>query len=458
MPRVVVSLWIAAGLGIAAVVAAACTGGGDTGKESVTPAPDTGEQSAAPAPRQQPAVYLSLGDSSIQDGCFGESCRPSGSLFRQYLAQRLNRPVEWIALVGSQTTDEFIDGLGGEASQLDRAVDALAAWRREGRDVVAITLSIGGSDLVEVGTECHALGKQSCPDIYGEALTNYVEQLSLILRRLNQAKDPHTPLLVLTYYNASDCGQTGVEFSPEELGVQGWNQAIIGAAGANGAFLADIFTPFQGNACEYTSNLRATFEGHAAIAKVYKEVYESLSPDLVELFKKPRSPRHLFDFQCLGQARTELVQNATPAAPERVAELTSILCGDPTVKAILAGRKLGSDYWIGISYVYEHADVGNKGEEPFAMVDFFFDPPVSYAGEVAAIVADPCRGHGVEGRLDPNDPCVDEPKEYGSEYREFIDAQHVTAEIDFRRGEVVEVFQSPVAWETIDYFRMQYEQ
>ena len=228
------------------------------------------------------AAYVSIGD-PVQTP---DRARLSGELFRQYLSKRLNRPVDWVAFPG-HAMDVFIGGPGGGTPELDWAVSALEEWRREGRPVVAITLGIGGSDLVEVGTKCHALGKQSCPDIYGEALTNYVEQLSLILRRLNEAKDLHTPLLLLTYYNASDCGQPGVELSPDELGVQGWNQAIIGAARASGAFLADIYTPFKGNGCEYTSRLRPNDHGHAAIAEVYEEVYRSLPPEFVEPFVLP---------------------------------------------------------------------------------------------------------------------------------------------------------------------------
>jgi lysophospholipase L1-like esterase len=228
------------------------------------------------------AAYVSIGD-PVQAG---ERARLSGELFRQYLSKRLNRPVDWVAFPG-HTIDEFIHGSGGGTSELERAVAALAAWRREGRPVVAITLGIGGSDLVEVGTECHARGKQSCPDIFGEALTNYVEQLPLILTRLNEAKDPNTPLLLLTYYNASDCGQPGVELSPDELGVQGWNQAIIGAAKANGAFLADTYTPFKGHGCEYTSHLHPNDKGYAAIAEVYEEVYGSLPSEFVEPFALP---------------------------------------------------------------------------------------------------------------------------------------------------------------------------
>jgi hypothetical protein len=227
------------------------------------------------------AAYVSIGD----PGQTGDRGHMAGEFFRQYLSKRLNRSVDWMGYPG-HTVDEFISGAGG-TPDLDTVTSDLARWRREGRPVVAITLGIGGDDLVQVGTRCRAQGRESCPDIYGDALTNFTEQLSDILHRINEAKDPHTPLLLLTYYNASDCGQTGVEFSPEELGVQGWNQAITAAARANGAFLADVYTPFKGHGCEYTSRLRPNNEGHAVIAEVYEEVYESLPSEFVEPFALP---------------------------------------------------------------------------------------------------------------------------------------------------------------------------
>jgi hypothetical protein len=175
----------------------------------------------------------------------------------------------------------------GATLKLDRAISELEKWRREGRSVAAITLGIGGDDLMDIGAKCHAEGRQSCPDIYGEALTEFTEQLSHVLRSLNEAKDPRTPLFLLTYYNASDCGQAGVEVSPDELGVQGWNQAIAAAARTNGAFLADIYTPFKGKGCEYTSRLRPNEKGHAVIAQVYEDVYDSLPPEFIEPFALP---------------------------------------------------------------------------------------------------------------------------------------------------------------------------
>jgi hypothetical protein len=226
------------------------------------------------------AAYVSIGD-PVQTG---DRAQTAGELFRQYLSERLDRPVDWIPYPGGSVIPS--EGLG-RTLDLDRVTSDLAEWRRKGRPVVAITLGIGGDDLVNVGTRCHAQGKRSCPDIYGRALTDFTEQLSLVLHRINEAKDPSTPLFLLTYYNASDCGQAGVDLSPEELGVQGWNQAIIAAARANGAFLADIYTPFKGKGCEYTSNLRPNEKGHAIIAEVYEEMYDSLPADLVEPFASP---------------------------------------------------------------------------------------------------------------------------------------------------------------------------
>jgi hypothetical protein len=292
------------------------------------------------------AAYISVGD-PVQTA---DRDHMAGELFRQYLSKRLNRPVDWVGLPGGPV-DEFIDGFGGMPN-LDLVTSDLAEWRSQGRPVVAITLGIGGDDLVAVGTRCNSLGKRSCPDIYGEALTNYIQQLSLILRRLNEAKDPNTPLFLLTYYNASDCGQAGVEVSPEELGVQGWNQAITAAARANGAFLADIYTPFKGKGCEYTSRLRPSEKGHAVIAEAYKLAYDNLPPEFVKPFASSTAEA------TAGVAATQ----TTPAATTTQATQGTLLppgCSDCPVKArdqievAAADIRLGPD---GKYYVPDRGD------------------------------------------------------------------------------------------------------
>ncbi|MGQ9571815.1 MAG: hypothetical protein ACUVV3_01285 [Dehalococcoidia bacterium] len=130
---------------------------------------------------------------------------------------------------------------------------------------------------------------------------------------------------------------------------------------------------------------------------------------------------------------------------EKDAEVRDILSGDETIKALLAGRTEGRDYWIRISYVYEYMEAANTGEKPIAMVNIYFDPPLSYAGEVPVIASDPCKGRrGADERLDPDDPCMREPKEYSSDYRTFTDAQGIVARVELPRRQVVDVFQVPV--------------
>jgi len=150
---------------------------------------------------------------------------------------------------------------------------------------------------------------------------------------------------------------------------------------------------------------------------------------------------------------------ATPDSTEKDAQVREIVFGHEAMKAMLAGREEGRDYWIIISYVYEYREAANTGEKPIAMVDFFFDPPLSGAGEIPVIVFDPCSGHyGEDERLDPADPCMNEPKEYGTKYREFTDVQQVVATVDLRRGELVDVWPVPfpIAQTTIDDIKRSY--
>jgi len=202
-------------------------------------------------------------------------------LFRAYLQKRLGRPVEWVTVAGNDTADTFIRGADGNVPQLDRAVDALNRFRQEGRPVVAITMSIGGNDYVEVGQRC--AGEASlCPQAFADILARMRPQLPQIYTAIDDAKDPATPLLLLTYYNASDCGQSGVEQSPTDVGQRAWNAAISEAAAPYGFFMVDLYTAFKGRACEYVENVDPTYTGYEVIAREYEKAYEALPAGYVE--------------------------------------------------------------------------------------------------------------------------------------------------------------------------------
>ena len=270
----------------AVVAAAACTSGGNGGQEPGTPTP-VGSPSAAAA-SQGSAVYLSLGD-SIQYGCCGDVGRSSGELFRQYLAQRLNRPVEWVTLADNGTAESFIRLGSGEPSQLDRAVALLGTLSEQGRPAVAITMCVGGNDFLfltdpDTGRPCHERLASGCGPLFRATLERYKNQLDLILTTLNRAKDPSTPLLLLNYYNTWDYGEITDEYISAESGLVFINQAISEAAKKHGAFLVDIYPLFKGKAREYISGVDPSDAGHRLIAEAYQEVYESLPPDFVEPF------------------------------------------------------------------------------------------------------------------------------------------------------------------------------
>ena len=220
------------------------------------------------------AVYLSIGDGT-QYGCCGKATKSSPELFRRYLSNRLERDVAWVTEAsGYQTSATFMEGHpeAGIASQFDRSLQLIEQYGREQKNVAAITLSIGGNDLVEMGAGCPPTAV--CLVEYNAALIRMKANLETIYSRIADAKDPKTPLLVVLYYNASDCGQPGVESSPAELGVRGWNDAIGDIATRHGATLVDLHDPFAGKACKYIVSLDANDAGHVIIGEAYKRAYE----------------------------------------------------------------------------------------------------------------------------------------------------------------------------------------
>lgn len=268
--------WFIAGAALLAVAIGACGGATPIATEVASPTP-----SATPIPPT--AVYLSIGD-SIQYGCCRDPSRSASELFRLYLEQRLHRSVEWVTVAGNDTADTFIHGVNGGVPQLQRALDALAAFKREGRPVVAITMSIGGNDYVEVGERCGGSSSPACQQAFADILARMKPELAVIYQAISDAKPSNTPLFLLTYYNASDCGQPGVEQSPTDIGQRVWNATIAGAARPFGFFMVDLYATFKGNACEYVENVDPTYEGYRVIAGLYRQAYDSLPAEYVQPF------------------------------------------------------------------------------------------------------------------------------------------------------------------------------
>ncbi|HYM14261.1 MAG TPA: SGNH/GDSL hydrolase family protein [Dehalococcoidia bacterium] len=259
----------------AAAVAAVAVGGG-TSRAAATRASGS-------------AVYISIGD-GIQWGCCVKAERSADALFARYLSDRLGRGVEWVSLAQGDrgtfvTTDTLLRTQAMAGSQMQRLREALATYRREGRPVVAITLSVGGNNLVNMGRGCPA---PPCTAAYEQALSRMTRHLDAIYEAINAAKDASTPLLVLTYYNASDCGQAGVATSPTELGVRGWNAAIEAAVARNHAFVVDGYTAFRGQACELidtSDKIDLNEAGHRLLAQQYERAYAALPPPFVTPFE-----------------------------------------------------------------------------------------------------------------------------------------------------------------------------
>jgi hypothetical protein len=216
-------------------------------------------------------VYLSIGD-SIQYGCCADTSRSAGPIFRDFLAVDLGRPVEWMTTAGNDTANEFVNELDDSSPQLQRAIDTLRDLQAEQRDVVAITMSIGGNDYIEVGEGCAI---PPCLERFTQILERMRGDLETIYAAIVAAKDPATPLFVVTYYNAGDCGQPGVEGSPIDNGQRVWNATISEIAARHGAIIVDGYTPFKGRACELIVDVDPNYAGYEVLANTYIEAWSA---------------------------------------------------------------------------------------------------------------------------------------------------------------------------------------
>jgi hypothetical protein len=126
-----------------------------------------------------------------------------------------------------------------------------------------------------------------------------------------------------------------------------------------------------------------------------------------------------------------------PAYPrEEGDEVERVLFANEAIQAMTAGHEI----WRGLQVAISPMTDTRRGVTH--MVDLYLTPPLSYEGEVPTM-SDPCKGHfGPDERLDPDDPCHNEQREYGMEKVSWHGVGIVHVAIDIDRGEVVRIFPS----------------
>jgi hypothetical protein len=229
------------------------------------------------------AVYLTLGD-SVQWGCCDDPNFSSHPRFAAYLSQRLNRQVVWLSLASNGTLRGFLGGELGNRPQLEVAEETIAALRRDGHDVVLISLSTGGNDILELRTNmgCTGGGRPDCIQAFTGLMVDFGPQMQEIYSRLNAVKHPATPIFQNNLYDAMDCGQPGAEISSSAVAMGIYNDRVYSATLIGGAFLVDFETAFKGHACEYISGVDPTYTGYDVILALDIAAYEALPAEYVD--------------------------------------------------------------------------------------------------------------------------------------------------------------------------------
>ncbi len=158
------------------------------------------------------------------------------------------------------------------------------------------------------------------------------------------------------------------------------------------------------------------------------------------------NPQNACDFKdpaCLPYLRGVLEANRP--TPRRLdPRVKALLLADSAIQAMVAGRKEGIDYWMDLNPIANGAH-GDEG----AGVSIMFAKPVSYDG-VVNIASDPCSGHGQEGGIDPNDPCLKEPRQFGSKQASVVNARIILAQVDVKKGEVFNIYHDELPPAVVD--------
>ena len=194
--------------------------------------------------------YLALGDS------LAANVGASGPLAGY--AARVHRYLE---TVQRRTFGYTNVGVSGETTgslttsgQLQQALDLINRLKNDGNPatkVSYITLDIGANDINVVLKQPSCKSDPqggACKGGIANALNAFRSKLESIVMRLNEAREPGSVLVVLTYFNPYNLG-TGLPFETEsEEAVRQLNEHIRAVATASNVPLADVYPYFGSDA------------------------------------------------------------------------------------------------------------------------------------------------------------------------------------------------------------------
>lgn len=256
---------------------------------AVTPQP-TGPRFVTPTPRPTPTplpdanakLYVSLGDSlAYGNGASNRGAKGWVPLVFQGLGPG------WALSnwgVPGYTSQELLD------RELGPAIEQIVQRRDDGipgNEAAAITLEIGGNDLLEIYEDlvltgkcpsvAESLPKPECTDRLRSALLEYTPNLQETVDRL-QAAAPGTPIFLATLYNPfsggsenlDGIGALALEGQADTPFPTGLNDAVRAVAQEKGVHVVEWYAPFLGKVNEYISQdlIHPNDIGHRVMADV----------------------------------------------------------------------------------------------------------------------------------------------------------------------------------------------
>lgn len=203
-----------------------------------------------------PGLYVALGD-SLAAGIGSSLPRERGypALVQRWLAQHAAAPVPYTILaVPGETAASF-----AATGQLDRFRDTAAQARDAGLPLAAVSLSLGGNELL-------ALRAAGVSDRQ-QGLDAFRASYSAALAAVRAAAGPDTRIVVTTYYDLTE-GDPALPRT-DAWWIARFNEVIRAAAEAEGTTVADLHPPFQSRVTElthYPLDVHPSNAGHVVIA------------------------------------------------------------------------------------------------------------------------------------------------------------------------------------------------